>query len=360
MKKCGVIMMIKIVKDLKGVAVEDTIDWLYSAKSLERHIEKEKVDLKAELIQSNRIRIAAIQVQAELHSTVIEYYEHMKRLVEKSISQGAELIAFPENIHLPLMGIAPQAENLLTGYDSFIKSSPNNQVKEIFFLLGPYIEKLYKLTFSNLAKKYQVYIMAGSITAPFENKLYNTAYFFGPEGECLGSQRKLHLTTLEEAIGLAVGDELNVITMPFGKVAFPICMDATYFETFHFARQKGADIVLVSIANNEEYEYYRAFRGTWHRVQESRVFGVKSTLVGELGGIVFTGRAAIFAPVDLTINKDGIIQEASTYGKEEIVVGDLDLNALRRYRENDPILSDFNQEVYEQYVSLMKAYCREG
>lgn len=355
MKKSGVAM--KILKDFKKTAVHGVLNWLYNTKPLERHIGKEKVDLKAEPIKPCKIKVAAVQVQIKLHKTTIAYYDHMKRLVEESVKKGAQLIAFPENINLPLIGVIPMAEKLLTGHDSPRKPGSNSQTRENFFLLGPYTEKIYKLIFSTLAKKYQVFIMAGSISAPVGKELYNTAYFFGLQGECLGTQRKLHLTTTEEAFGLVVGDELNVITLPFGKVSFPICMDATYFETFHLARQKDADIVIIPIANNEEYDFYKAFRGTWHRVQEARVFGIKSALVGKLGDLVFTGRSAIFAPLDLTPRRDGVIQEAKTYNKEEVVVGEVDLNALRRFRERDPLLSDFNQEIYDKYLSLVKMYC---
>jgi len=341
----------KILKNLKKAVIHCLLGQLYNTRPLEKHIKKEEAGFKAEPIQPVRVKIAAVQVQAKFHKTTIAYYEHMKALVEESVKKGANLIAFPENINLPLIGVIPMAERLLP--------RSNSQIKDKLFLLGPYTEKIYKLTFSNLAKKYQVYIMAGSITAPFEEKLYNTAYFFGQEGQCLGIQRKLHLTAIEENIGLAVGDELNVINLPFGKIAFPICMDATYFETFHLARQKGADIIIIPIANNEEYTPYKAFRGTWHRVQESGVFGIKSTLVGKLGGFIFTGHSSIFAPINLTSKRDGVVQNAKTYNEEEIVVGELDLNSLKKFRETDLLRSDFNQKLYEKYLSLMKVYCRE-
>jgi len=41
---------------------------------------------------------------------------------------------------------------------------------------------------------------------------------------------------------------MEVYSLPFGKVVCPICMDATYFETFRIAREIGADMVILPIA----------------------------------------------------------------------------------------------------------------
>src|SRR5665648_1017062 len=46
--------------------------------------------------------------------------------------------------------------------------------------------------------------------------------------------------------------KMEVYSLPFGKVVCPICMDATYFETFRIAREIGADMVILPIANLEE------------------------------------------------------------------------------------------------------------
>lgn len=348
-----------IIKELKKTGTQIILRQLYSLKPLERYIQK---DMEGKEQRSNapeneyafgrdKLIIAAIQVNLQLHKSTIEYYVHMKGLTEKAVNKGAELIAFPENIHFPLLGIIPLFEKNLNKRSSSVKKDSSNKMREQFFLLGPYIEKIYDLTFSTLAKKYQVYIMAGSIIVPVGSQLFNIARLYDYTGKCLGTQRKLHATPLEEGFGLDVGSELNVISLPFGKLAFPVCMDATYFETFYLARQQGADIVLIPIANNEEYDFYKAFRGTWHRVQEARVFGIKSALVGKMGDLVFTGKSGIFAPIDLTSQKDGVIQEALTYDKEEIVIGEVDLAALRTYREEDPLMSDSNQELYNKYLS---------
>ncbi|MEW6624447.1 MAG: nitrilase-related carbon-nitrogen hydrolase [Bacillota bacterium] len=346
----------KIAERLKAAGIHMVLGRLYNSKRYEAYV-KQLGDwedhLPGKKAVFKKITAAALQVQLKLHKTTREYFHHMQYLTEEAVKKGAQLIAFPENIHLPLIGVIPFVEKQLSTEQASSNKSTGKDMRELLYLLGPYLEKIYRLTFSTLAKKYKVYIMAGSIITPVGDKLYNMAYFFDSVGQCIGKQKKLHLTPLEEALGLDVGDELTVISLPFARVAFPICMDATYYETFYLARQKGAEIVIVPIANPEEYDFFKAFRGTWPRVQEARVFGIKPALVGRLGNLLFTGKAAIFAPIEITPQRDGIISEAQTYNQEETVLGEIDLAALRALHQDDLLLSDKNQELYDRYLPLL-------
>lgn len=93
-----------------------------------------------------------------------------------------------------------------------------------------------------------------------------------------------------------------------------------------------------------------ALRGIWPRVQESRVYGVQSCLVGELLGLTLTGRAGIFAPLELTPAGDGILAQAQHFEREDVVVvADLDLGALRRLRATRGVHLGFNLALYRRY-----------
>ena len=96
---------------------------------------------------------------------------------------------------------------------------------------------------------------------------------------------------IEKEWGISRGSKLEVFPTPLGKLAFPVCMDATYFETFRILEKQGAEIVMIPIANPEPYNYGLALRGIWPRVQEAPVYGIKSALVGRVLGFEFTGRA---------------------------------------------------------------------
>jgi hypothetical protein len=59
----------------------------------------------------------------------------------------------------------------------------------------------------------------------------------------------------------------------------------------------------------------------------------------------------------MTPNGDGILAQAETADREEILLADLDLAALRRFRQEQKL--DFNLALYEKYLPwVYKAYRR--
>jgi len=70
--------------------------------------------------------------------------------------------------------------------------------------------------------------------------------------------------------------------------------------------------------------------------------------VGNLIGIPFTGRSGLLGPLELTQSEDGYFTQANTFNEEEVIVGDLDLDALYRFREENPV--NFNAKLYEKYL----------
>jgi predicted amidohydrolase len=105
-------------------------------------------------------------------------------------------------------------------------------------------------------------------------------------------------------------------------------MDATYFETFRVAVEQGADIVILPIADMDEYGKWKALRGIWPRVQEAQVFGLKASLTGWIAGMHFTGKAGVFAPIPLTPEGDGILGISEHFEGSGIVTAWLDIAAL--------------------------------
>ncbi|MDW7650320.1 MAG: nitrilase-related carbon-nitrogen hydrolase, partial [Bacillota bacterium] len=191
----------------------------------------------------------------------------------------------------------------------------------------------------------QIIIMAGSMPHTDGSRVVNRALLYGPDGELAGTQDKVHLMPLEHGWGFSPGSEFRVFATPLGRLAMPVCMDATYFETFRILANLGAEIVMVPIANAEPYNEWLALRGIWPRVQESLVFGIKSALVGNLLGFELTGKAGIFAPLPLTPGGDGVLAEAASPDKEDFVRAVLDLEALSKLRANHPYLGDENPEL---------------
>jgi len=317
-----------------------------------------------------RIRAAALQLRLELVKSPLHYVDEMHCLLREAVKEGAQLIAFPEYNNLSLLGLLPGIDEMEEAYrqkEAQHGTAPNEQNKnekenpgaspaddislvEVFRYMSPAVEPLVKTLFSALAAAYGVHIMAGSYVIADGNTAVNRSYLFGPDGGLIGFQDKVHLLPLEAEWGLRQGNSFSFFDTSLGRLAAPVCMDATYFETFRILEKKGVDIALLPIANLEAYNYWLALRGIWPRVQECTLYGVKSALVGTIAGMNFTGRAGIFAPMELTPHRDGVLAEVKTCDGVGLAVADLDLEALHLLRSDHP-WRDSNAALSQKYLS---------
>ncbi|MGF7184495.1 putative amidohydrolase [Desulfitispora alkaliphila] len=305
---------------------------------------------KRDEIATDRVTVAAIQSELILTKTSALYVEEMYRLTKDAVAKGAQLVVFPEDNATQLLGLLPGIDKMAQGDMSSALEKvggPEVKIGHVFSYLSPVTEQVVSSTFSALAQQFGVYIMTGSAIVAEGERVVNNAYLYGPDGSLIGSQTKAHLLPLEREWGIECGCELKVYQTPLGGVAFPICMDATYFETFRILWAQGAELVLLPTANPDEYNYHKAMRGIWPRVQETPVYGVQSCLVGNIFGLTLTGRAGIFAPMELTEGGDGILAMATSHHREEIVVSTINMDKLREFRKKYARV--FNSQLYDKY-----------
>jgi len=308
-------------------------------------------------------RVAVIQKQIKPVKHVGHFIESIYCLVKHATDKGATYVVFPEYIFFDLFGILPffhQINKHLNKRSFTKKAEVENSVHQskdnwllyhLFDLFAIPTEKVILHTMKHFAKYFSIYIYTGSFIHKENKQLYNVGSIIDPNGSIICTQRKVHLTDFEDNIGLARGNQFDVLEAPIGKIAAPVCMDATYFETFHLVRKKGANIVIIPIANNEPYNQWKALRGIWPRVQETYVYGLKSALTGSIGGMHFTGKAGIFAPMEMTTNHDGVIAMTEDSVGDEIVIADLDIKRLIIEREKAQYKNDVNPIFEQNYYS---------
>jgi predicted amidohydrolase len=344
-----------------------------SQKGMRRSANLDAIDPRA-------IRVAMVQEQVRVLKTYRAYADRMEAFVARAAGLGAQLVCFPEDNGLLLLGqfpfidlilryasrqimaagtgqaVAPEvsSENVTLPVNApeMVSASPSNQpggldIPHLVSFFTPFFKAAFETTFSELAKGYGVYIMAGSAMLVADGKLFNRAYLFGPQGELIGTQDKVHPTEMEIDAGVAFGDELKVFETSLGRLAFPVCMDATYFETFKILKRLGAQMIIIPIFNMEAFEYYFTLRGIWPRVQESGVYGLKSAMVGDLYALKLTGQAGAYAPLELTGDRSGVLAEAESFDRDDLIIADLDLTRLETYRSD--YFSDSNPPLYRKY-----------
>jgi len=360
---------------MRAVNIEVLIEkWFNKKISLER-IEKYCQQLRIERrrlsedIDPENIRVSCVQRQIHLVNSIERYIDMLCGFVGQAVKEDSCLVVFPEYNFFDLFGLIPGFRFLnkilnkraIKGKDrakdreeerekeSDLKGN-NNFLTTIFKGVAKPIEAGIKKIFSLLAKEYRIYIYTGSYILKEKEVIYNAGSLFDPEGNLIGTQKKMHLTDFEVKIGIKRVSKMEVHSLPFGKVVCPICMDATYFETFRIAREIGADIIILPIANLEEYSTWKALRGIWPRVQESYLYGLKSSLNGWIAGMHFSGKAGIFAPLLMTEGKDGILSLSPSHEGNHLITADVNIKKLYEAREKAEYQEDKNTEFEKNFI----------
>ncbi|HEY3416160.1 MAG TPA: nitrilase-related carbon-nitrogen hydrolase [Armatimonadota bacterium] len=297
--------------------------------------------------------VGLVQLQVEMATNAGAYARQMARLAADAVRQGAQLVIFPEYTGLGTLGLLPGMVNLsrqlsLSQALEELGGEGKISLGDILRFVAPAARRTYHRTFSLLAQRLRVYLMAGTIILPAEDgRLYNCAHLYGPTGQLIGVQRKLHLYPMEEG-WLSAGDELPVFELPFTRLAIPVCMDHSFWETARSAYLRGAEILIDPAADGQGDQEYHAARGVRMRVQESPCFGLHVYAITDVFGLHWRGRSCVAAPSALLPPGQHLLAQAATDDAEEVLIADLDLAALRAYRREHPL--ELQPALYQRYL----------
>jgi predicted amidohydrolase len=337
-----------------GDAVGRLIALVVQRARIERYLDRRPPVGTPAPPQGERARVGVVQLEARLHHSALSYAEQMLSAVATAVGNGAQLVVFPEDVgSYPLLGLLPGLPWLVgrgrPGTAGAAVAQGKAPVLALMRLMAPAVRKAHRVVFSGLAKRFGVYILAGSTLATDEaGRVYKEAHLYDADGRLILAQRKTHLFPAEATWGLTPGDEVAVVQTPLGCIASPICMDHTYWEPIRIAWLQGAEIIIDPAADANHFNWGMQARGVWSRVQESPAYGVHAMLVGELLGVTFGGRSGVYAPLELTPHKDGIVAEASVSDAPDVFCADVDLAELRELRHQRE--GRLRPELYARYL----------
>ncbi|TSC92627.1 MAG: hypothetical protein CEN89_557 [Candidatus Berkelbacteria bacterium Licking1014_7] len=100
----------------------------------------------------------------------------------------------------------------------------------------------YRKIFQNLAKKYKIDIVAGSIIEKNRIGNFNVCYYIDSTGKIKGKYKKINLWLTERKM-IVSGNEVCVFNTKYGKVGLIICWDLIFPEIFRRMVKKGANII---------------------------------------------------------------------------------------------------------------------
>jgi predicted amidohydrolase len=161
-----------------------------------------------------QVRIAVVQFEVAQFAPA-ENLAKAERFIREAVEQQAQIIVFPEDFVLgPLNGRADLAD----------------------------FSRQYVRHFQELASRYALDIVPGTIIEGDETGLYNTAYYIDHTGTIMGRYRKVHLW-LSERSYIEPGRQAVVCETRFGKIGLAICWDLAFPELFREMLAEGAEIV---------------------------------------------------------------------------------------------------------------------
>ena len=246
---------------------------------------------------------------AQINATVGDIDGNTERIIasiREAGSLGADLVAFPE---LALPGYPP--EDLLLK-PQFIRE---NQ------------ERLRHIA----AECADIAAVVGFIDS--DSDIYNAAAFIH-KGEVIGKYRKMYLPNygvFDEDRYFAAGSECPVYTINGTPIGVNICEDIWYATGPAVVQRAAGAEIIVNINGSPFHAGKRAFREKMlaTRAADNGLFVAYVNLVGGQDELVFDGNSVVFTP-------DGeIVSEAAQF-EEQLLVTDLDVEAVFRSRLRDP------------------------
>ena len=269
-----------------------------------------------------KVKVALCQMN------VIDDKEENLRKASLMIAQGVEENA--DFIVLPEMFNCPYSNDKFIEYAEVEKDSQT------------------LLEISKLACENNVYILAGSIPEKENGKLYNTSYLFDKKGDIIAKHRKIHLfdidvkgkITFKESDVLTAGDNFTIANTEFGKIGIGICYDIRFPELARIMAQKGASILF----------YPGAFNMTtgpahWELLFKSRALDNQVYCVGVAPALNEDASYHSFGHSIVTSPWGEIIAEANE--KETLIISEIDLDEIKKIREELPLLKNKREDLYE-------------
>lgn len=244
-------------------------------------------------------------------------WESARSLIERAAGHGARFVATPEN----------------TNY------------------LGPHEEKARRAEpldgrtcsrFSKLARRLGIHLLLGSFNERSDEpgRCYNTSVFFSPDGEILGTYRKIHLFDVDvpggvrfaESATCKPGEGTTVVETPLARFGLTICYDLRFGELYRALVDQGAEVLMIpsafTLATGKDH---------WEPLIRARAIETQCWVIAPAqhgrhddGGLTHTwGHAMIVDPwgIPVAVAPDG----------PGLAMAEIDLERVARVRQAIPV-----------------------
>lgn len=281
----------------------------------------------------------------KVRAGIVAHVNHMLAMIDRAVVGYApffdvKLIVFPEFAHA-----APIYETVEELSDKLAVAIPNEHTDR-------YIQK---------AKQHGVYIQTGTfleVDSQYPGAVFNTACLIGPDG-LLSKYRKVHpwipweVHASPHDIPDYRENPFPVVETPIGKLGVAICYDWLFPEAIRQLALQGAEVLIRVSAYMDPWGATPPM-DWWTLVNRCRALENLAYVVAANQG----AEASHYPPFSwpggsMIVDYDGrILAQADPGPGEKIVVGPIDLAALRHERERRQghhMLSHLRMEAYAAY-----------
>jgi predicted amidohydrolase len=151
------------------------------------------------------------------------------------------------------------SSNIFSFANAFLHVKAKDKVKDAAFRMNAdKMAEIYSSTFTRLAKKYQVYVVGGSIILPkptVENNkinidngnLYNVSFLFLPNGNIDEKVVVKAYPTADELNYISAGKlaDIPIFETPAGKLGIAICADSWFPDIYEHFEKKAANLITI-------------------------------------------------------------------------------------------------------------------
>jgi N-carbamoylputrescine amidase len=224
---------------------------------------------------------------------------------------------------------------------------------------GPTTDKL-----GEVAKRRGVVIVASMFEKRAAGVYHNTAAIIDADGRYLGKYRKMHIPDdplFYEKFYFTPGD-LGFLAWPtkYARIGVCVCWDQWYPEAARLTALRGAQILFYPTAigwhPSEKAEFGQRQHNSWETIQRSHAIanGCYVAVPNRVGheapnggdGIEFWGQSFVADP-------SGQVVAKASVGEEEILVTEVDLDALDTQRTHWPFFRDRRIDAYGEMTKRL-------
>lgn len=327
-----------VMKILKGYMPNDTeseeigvlLEWdniYYSARK------------KQSYTPTSNVRLGLVQWQMRLYGNVQGLFDNVEFFVDAVSGYKCDFALFPELFNGPLLAQFNHM-NEADAMRALAQFTP--EIKDRFV---------------QLAIKYNVNIITGSMPSIVNGRLYNVGYLCHRNGR-VEQYEKIHVTPDEHSYwGMNGGNRVRTYDTDAGRIGILVCYDVEFPELSRLLAQERMQILFVPFLTDTQNAYMRVRHCAQARAIENECYVAIAGSVGNLPKVenldIQYAQSAVFTPCDFAFPSNGVKSEA-TPNTEMVLISDLDLGLLHELHSHGSVrnLKDRREDVYQlSYVS---------